>query len=117
MANINAAAAVAKVLKEEGVEWYAGVHGGHIRQLMRQIALAGIKMYHMRHEQSGVYCAEGWARTTGKPGVCFGTAGPGYGNMVSGMYQAYLSRSPVICLLGQHGTARRRLGSFPGRLC
>ena len=38
MANINAATAVAKVLKEEGVEWYAGVHGGHIWQLMGQIA-------------------------------------------------------------------------------
>ena len=112
MANIKVSTAVAKVLKEEGVEWYAGVHGGHIHQLMGQIALAGIKMYHMRHEQSGVYFAEGWARTTGKPGVCFGTAGPGYGNMVSGMYQAHLSRSPVICLLGQHGIAEDGWGPF-----
>jgi acetolactate synthase-1/2/3 large subunit len=112
MANINAAAAVAKVLKEEGVEWYSGVHGGHIHQLMGKIAQAGIRMYHMRHEQSGVYCAEGFARSTGKPGVCFGTAGPGYGNMISGMYQAYLSRSPVICLLGQHGTAEDGWGPF-----
>jgi acetolactate synthase-1/2/3 large subunit len=112
MANIKVAAAVAKVLKEEGVEWYAGVHGGHIHQLMGPIALAGIKMYHMRHEQSGVYCAEGWARVTGKPGVCFGTAGPGYGNMISGMYQAYLSRTPLICLLGQHGVAEDGWGAF-----
>ena len=112
MANINVATAVAKVLKEEGAEWYAGVHGGHIWQLMSEISRVGIKMYHMRHEQSGVYCAEGWARTTGKPGICFGTAGPGYGNMVSGMYQAYLSRSPVICLLGQHPTSEDGWGPF-----
>ena len=112
MANITVAAAVAKVLKEEGVGWYAGIHGGHIHPLMGQIALAGIKIYHMRHEQSGVYCAEGWARTTGKPGVCFGTAGPGYGNMLSGIYQAHLSRSPVICLFGQHSTAEDGWGPF-----
>jgi thiamine pyrophosphate-dependent acetolactate synthase large subunit-like protein len=79
MANITAKAAFAKVLKEEGVEWYSDVHGGHIWQFMGQISKQGIKMYHMRHEQSGVYCAEDFARTTGKPGVCFGTAWPGYG--------------------------------------
>ena len=112
MANIKVATAVAKVLKEEGVGWYAGVHGGHLWHLMVQIGQTGIRMYHMRHEQSGVYCAEGFARTTGKPGVCFGTAGPGYGNMVSGIYQAYLSRSPVICLLGQHNTAEDGWGPF-----
>jgi acetolactate synthase-1/2/3 large subunit len=112
MANINVATAVAKVLKEEGVEWYAGVHGGHLWHLMIEVAKKDIKMYHMRHEQSGVYCAEGWARTTGKPGVCFGTAGAGYGNMVPGIYQAYLSHSPVICLFGQHSTAEDGWGPF-----
>jgi len=112
LANIKVATAIAKAFKEEGVEWYAGVHGGHMWQMMVQIGMAGIKMYHMRHEQSGVYCAEGWARTTGKPGVCFGTAGPGYGNMVSGMYQAHLTRSPVICLFGQHSTSEDGWGPF-----
>ncbi|NQT31477.1 MAG: thiamine pyrophosphate-binding protein, partial [Deltaproteobacteria bacterium] len=62
--------------------------------------------------QSGVYMADGWARATGKPGVCFGTAGPGFGNMISGMYQAYLARSPLICLLGQHSTAEDGWGPF-----
>ena len=112
MAEIKVADVVAKVLKEEGVEWYAGVHGGHIWQLMVAIARTGIKMYHMRHEQSGVYMADGWARASGKPGVCFGTAGPGFGNMISGMYQAYLARSPLICLLGQHGTTEDGWGPF-----
>ncbi len=53
MAEIKVADVVAKVLKEEGVEWYAGVHGGHVWQLMVAIDRAGIKCYHMRHEQSG----------------------------------------------------------------
>jgi len=112
MAEIKVADVVAKVLKEEGVEWYAGVHGGHVWQLMVAIDRAGIKTYHMRHEQSGVYMADGWARASGKPGVAMGTAGPGFGNMISAMYQAYLARSPVICLLGQHGTSEDGWGPF-----
>jgi len=112
MAEIKVADVVAKVLKEEGVEWYAGVHGGHVWQLMVAIDRAGIKMYHMRHEQSGVYMADGWARATGRPGVAMGTAGPGFGNMISAMYQAYLARSPVICLLGQHPTNEDGWGPF-----
>ena len=112
MAEIKVASVVAKVLKEEGVEWYAGVHGGHVWQLMVAIDRAGIKTYHMRHEQSGVYMADGWARATGRPGVAMGTAGPGFGNMISAMYQAYLARSPVICLLGQHGTSEDGWGPF-----
>ena len=112
MADIKVSAAVAKVLREEGVEWYAGVHGGHIWQLMVAADRVGIKCYHMRHEQSCVYMADGWARSTGKPGVAMGTAGPGFGNMISGMYQAYLARSPVVCLLGQHGTSEDGWGPF-----
>jgi len=112
MAEIKVASVVAKILKEEGVEWYAGVHGGHVWQLMVAIDRAGIKTYHMRHEQSGVYMADGWARATGRPGVAMGTAGPGFGNMISAMYQAYLARSPVICLLGQHGTSEDGWGPF-----
>ncbi len=112
MAEIKVASVVAKVLKEEGVEWYAGVHGGHIWQLMWAIDRAGIKCYHMRHEQSGVYMADGWARASGKPGVAMGTAGPGFGNMIPAMYQAYLARSPLICLLGQHRTFEDGWGPF-----
>ena len=102
MAEIQVPEVVAKILKEEGVEWYTGVHGASVWPLMTAIDKAGIKMYHMRHEQSGVYMADGWARTTGRPGVAMGSAGPGFGNMVSAMYQAYHAKSPVICLLGQH---------------
>mgnify|MGYP001041378290 FL=1 len=112
MAESKVAGVVAKILKEEGVEWYAGVHGGHVWQLMVAIDRAGMKCYHMRHEQSGVYMADGWARASGKPGVAMGTAGPGFGNMISAMYQAYLARSPVICLLGQHPTEEDGWGPF-----
>ncbi|MCP4752357.1 MAG: thiamine pyrophosphate-binding protein, partial [Proteobacteria bacterium] len=64
----------------------------------------GIRLIHMRHEQSGVFAADGYARSMRKPGVCFGTAGPGMTNMITGIGQAFVTRSPVLCLAGQHQT-------------
>ena len=112
MANITAAAAVAKVLKEEGVEWYSGVHGGHIWQLMGQISKQGIKMYHMRHEQSGVYCAEGFARTTGKPGVCFGRPDPAMAIWYPASTKPIFPGVRLFALFGQHSTAEDGWGPF-----
>lgn len=112
MADINVASTVAKILKEEGVEWYAGVHGGHVWQLMIAMDRVGIKCYHTRHEQGGVYMADGWGRVTRRPGIAIGTAGPGFGNMISAMYQAFLAKSPVICLFGQHSASEDGWGPF-----
>ena len=112
MSDINAADLTARILKEQGVEWYAGVHGGHVWQLMMAVSRAGIKMYHMRHEQAGVFMADGYARVARKPAVCFGTAGPGFSNMITGIYMAYLAKSPVVCLFGQHGTLEDGWGPF-----
>ena len=92
----------AKILKEEGVSFLSGVHGGHIWPLLRATDKEGIQMIHLRHEQSGPYIADGWGRVTGRPGVCFGTAGPGMFNMVPGLAHAFLCRSPVVALVGQH---------------
>ncbi len=105
MAPINVSDLIAKILKEEGVEWWAGVHGGHVWQLLMSVSAQNIKLYHVRHEQCGAFMADGWGRVTRKPGVCFGTAGPGVSNMVTGVYMGYLAKSPMICLFGQHGTA------------
>ncbi len=112
MAPINVSDTVAKILKEEGVDWWAGIHGGHVWQLIMSTSRAGVRMYHMRHEQCGAYMADGYARVTKKPAVCFGTAGPGFTNMVSGIVMAYLAKSPIICILGQHGTAEDGWGPF-----
>lgn len=113
MTDIKVAGVIAKILKEEGVQWYSGVHGGHVWQLMMAISrVGGIKMYHMRHEQSAAYAADGWGRVTKRPGICFATAGPGLANLVPGICQAYHARSPVICLVGQHGTLEDEWGPF-----
>jgi acetolactate synthase-1/2/3 large subunit len=104
--------AVARVLKEEGVEYVFGIHGSHIWAMLSRICEADIKMIHMRHEQSGVYAADGWGRASRKPGVCFGTASPGLYNMVGGLAHAFHSRSPVVAISGQHPTTQDGWGSW-----
>ncbi len=93
---------IADVLKEHGVEIAFGVHGGHIWQIVDAMSVAGIKIITMRHEQAGVYAAEAYSKVTGKPGIAFATVGPGTANIVSAVQQAFLSKSPLIVLLGGH---------------
>lgn len=93
---------IADVLKEHGAEVAFGVHGGHIWQIIDAMSAAGIKIVTVRHEQTGVYAAEAYSKVTGKPGIAFATVGPGTANIVSAVQQAYLSRSPIIILLGGH---------------
>ena len=66
----------------------------------------------MRHEQATAYAADGWARTTGTPGVCCVTAGCGLTNAVTGLCVAGLTGSAVVCLSGQHPFGEDGLGSF-----
>ncbi|MDY6907899.1 MAG: thiamine pyrophosphate-binding protein [Chloroflexota bacterium] len=94
---------VAQVLAEGGVEYAFGIHGGHVWSLMAGMDRHGIRQVHpFRHEQSAGYAADGYARAARKVGVCFVTAGPGATNIVSAISQAYLCRSPVVALMGQH---------------
>jgi len=96
----NASTYIAQCLKEQGVEVAFGVHGGHIWQMVDEISNAGIKIITVRHEQAAVYAAEAYSKVTNKPGVAFATVGPGTGNTVSAIQQAFWSCSPVIVLLG-----------------
>ena len=113
MAELIGAEVVARILKEEGVTKCFGIHGGHVWALMAAIgSQGGIKIYHMRHEQSACYAADGWARSSGQVGVCFATAGPGFGNMVPALMHSYLVKSPVVALLGQHQTMEDEWGPF-----
>ena len=95
---------IGKILKDKGVEYLFGIGGGHVMPLITGIVGQGIRLIHMRHEQSGVFAADGYARSARKPGISFGTAGPGMTNMVTGIGQAFIARSPVVCLFGQHQT-------------
>lgn len=96
---------MARVLKEEGVEYVFGVCGGHIWGFPFAASLAGIKLVHVRHEQAGGYVADGYARASGKVGVCFGTAGPGMTNQISAIAQAQSAKVPMVAFYGQHQTS------------
>jgi thiamine pyrophosphate-dependent acetolactate synthase large subunit-like protein len=93
---------IADCLKEQGVEVAFGVHGGHYWPVMDAMSNAGIKLVTVHHEQTGVYAAEGYARATGKVGVAYATVGPGVGNAVSAVQQAYLNCSPMVLILSGH---------------
>lgn len=93
---------VTQFLKDEGVEYIFGYPGGavlHIYDaLFRQDA---VKHILVRHEQGATHAADGYARSTGKPGVVLVTSGPGATNAVTGIATAYLDSIPLVVITGQ----------------
>jgi thiamine pyrophosphate-dependent acetolactate synthase large subunit-like protein len=96
----NPSTLIAQTLVEHEVEYAFGVQGGHIWQMVDEISNAGIKNITFCHEATAVYAAEAYSKVTRKPGVCYATVGPGVGNAISAIQQAYQSCSPVIFLAG-----------------
>ncbi|MCR4406202.1 MAG: biosynthetic-type acetolactate synthase large subunit [Anaerolineae bacterium] len=88
-------------LVREGVETVFGVPGGAVLPLYH--ALAEYPLHHVlvRHEQAAAHAADGYARATGKVGVCIATSGPGATNLVTGLATAYMDSSPVVAFTGQ----------------
>src|SRR5437588_1490704 len=91
---------VAKILKREGVEVVFTLSGGHIAAIYDGGMREGIRVVDTRHEQAAVHAAEGWAKSTRKPGVALLTAGPGVTDGVTGVANAYLAGSPVLVIGG-----------------
>ena len=103
---------VVKYLKAEGVEHLFGLIGSAILDLMDSVAReSAIKYVPVQHEQAAVYMADGYARVTGRPGICTATVGPGATNVVGGIAQAFVESSPVIALLGDISTQHYGKGS------
>ena len=103
MAKINGGHLAAKYLKEvEGVDLVFGISGGHIESLLDGFTEYSIRAIDVRHEQAAVMMAHAWSVYTGKPGVCFLTAGPGFTNGLTGIANAYLENSPLVVLCGRH---------------
>src|SRR5262245_16243225 len=109
---VDGGALVAGVLGSLGVKYLFAVNGGHTWPILARLREHGIKLIHMRHEQSCAHAADGWARTSGTPGVCNVTAGCGLTNAVTGLCTAGLAGSAVVCIAGQHPTTEDALGSF-----
>src|SRR5438270_3767018 len=90
----------ARMLKREGVEVVFTLSGGHIAAIYDGCMREGIRVVDTRHEQAAVHAAEGWAKSTRKPGVALLTAGPGVTDGVTGVANAYLADSPVLVIGG-----------------
>jgi len=88
-------------LKREKVEVLFGLPGGAVLPLYDAMYSAGLRHLLVRHEQAAAFAADGYARVTGKPGVCLGTSGPGATNLITGLTSAMMDSIPVVALTGQ----------------
>jgi 5-guanidino-2-oxopentanoate decarboxylase len=93
-----------KLLSAYGVETVFGMAGTMTVELYRGIALAGVRHVQCRNEQGASLMADGYARATGKPGVCTIIAGPGVTNAATGIAQAYCDSQPMLVLSGACAT-------------
>ncbi len=90
-----------KMLLEEGVEVLFGVPGGALLPIFDSLYKTPIKFVLTRHEQGAAHMADGYARSTGKVGVCIATSGPGATNLVTGLATAYMDSVPMVAITGQ----------------
>ena len=90
-------------LIEEGVTTIFGYPGGAIMPIYDALYDYTDKLQHIlvRHEQGGIHAAQGFARASGKVGVCFATSGPGATNLVTGLADAQIDSTPLVCITGQ----------------
>ena len=100
---INGAQAIIEALLAEGVETIFGYPGGGIMPFYDELYKNQGKLEHIlvRHEQAAVHAAEGYARSSGKVGVCVATAGPGATNLVTGIADAMMDSTPIVCITAQ----------------
>jgi len=112
MSEISGGHIFAKALKREGIEYVFTLNGGHIYNLYEGCADEGIEIIDFRHEQVAAHAAEGWAKVTGKPGVCIVTAGPGVTDAVTGIANAFQAPSPMLIIGGNAGISDHLRGGL-----
>ena len=88
-------------LRREGVDVFFGLPGGVVLPLYDALYSSGIHHLLVRHEQAAAFAADGYARVTGKVGVCLGTSGPGATNLTTGLTSAMMDSIPIVALTGQ----------------
>ena len=93
--------AIIKVLLEQGVDTVFGYPGGQVIPLYDALYDAPLKNVLTAHEQGAIHAADGYARASGKVGVCIATSGPGATNIVTGLATAYLDSVPLVAITGQ----------------
>ncbi|MFH1930028.1 MAG: biosynthetic-type acetolactate synthase large subunit [Pseudomonadota bacterium] len=98
---LNGAKIIIRTLQEEGVEVIFGYPGGAVLDIYDELVKADVRHITVRHEQGAVHAADGYARASGRVGVCLVTSGPGATNTVSGIASAYMDSIPLVVLTGQ----------------
>ncbi|MBN1298428.1 MAG: biosynthetic-type acetolactate synthase large subunit [Actinobacteria bacterium] len=104
MGKITGAQMLIKCLKESGVEVIFGFPGGVVIPIYDALYDSDIRHILVRHEQGAAHAADGYARSTGKTGVCLATSGPGATNLITGIANAYMDSIPVVAITGQVAT-------------
>lgn len=107
VSRITGAEALIRALLEEGVDTVFGYIGGAIMPVYDALYDYEDRIKHVmvRHEQGAIHAAQGYARIGEKPGVCFTTSGPGATNLVTGLADAMLDSTPLVCITGQVGAS------------
>ena len=100
-AKLSGAKALVRTLEAQGVEIVFGYPGGATLPIYDELAKSSIRHFLARHEQGAAHMADGYARATGKTGVCMATSGPGATNLVTGLANAYMDSSPLVAITGQ----------------
>lgn len=95
-----------RCLEAEGVTHIFGIPGEENADLMISLLDSSIVFVLCRHEQAAAFMADAYGRLTGRPGVCLATLGPGATNLVTGIADANMDRSPVVAIIGQASTSR-----------
>src|SRR5437899_12282650 len=99
-------------LEREGVDTVFAYPGGASMEIHQALTRSKIRTVLPRHEQGGAFAAEGYARATGRAGVCMATSGPGATNLVTGIADAYMDSVPVVAISGQVLQAMIEKGAF-----
>ncbi len=100
-------------LEREGVDTIFAYPGGASMEIHQALTRSKkIRTVLPRHEQGGAFAAEGYARATGRAGVCMATSGPGATNLVTGIADAYMDSVPLIAITGQVPQAMIGKGAF-----
>lgn len=90
-----------KCLENEGVQYVFGIPGEETLALMESLRTSSIRFILTRHEQAAAFMADAYGRFTGRAGVCLSTLGPGATNLLTGVADAFLDKSPLVAITGQ----------------
>ena len=103
MKKISGSDAIMQVLVKEGVQTIFGYPGGAIMPIYDALYNYSDKLNHIltRHEQGAIHAAQGYSRVSEKVGVCFATSGPGATNLITGLADAQIDSTPLVCITGQ----------------